>query len=114
MLLEWEAMPPAHPSEIPGPCCVRARSKLSLGLFHLGTNPLAFPAWPCAVPCKRTKGSFHQPAPVGTPPGCGGSMAITHPPQSISIYREKVLAGCLSLPGAPTALGAGCVLLWMR
>lgn len=99
-------MPPAHPSGIPhgclGPCCASACSKLSLGPFYLGTNPLAFPAWPCAAPCKWTKGSFHQPAAVGTPPGC---RDITHAPQNISAGGEKPTApaGFLSLLGTHIA-----------
>lgn len=87
-----EATPPAHPSEIPhaglGLCCANARSKLSLGLFYLGTNPLDFPAWPCQWP----KGSFHQPAQRASPQRPG--HCSHHRAPKISPLRAKANSTC--------------------
>lgn len=87
------------PTRWPGSRCARARSKLTLGLFYLGTNLLDFPAWPC----QRPKGSFHQPGAAGNP---RGTAAITSLPKYPRCgQKPRAPAGCLSLPGAPTAPG---------
>lgn len=105
MLLERETMPPLTPlgSRTPGlgPRCASVRSKLSLGPFYLGTNPLGFPAWPCAPPCKRTKGSFHQLAAAGKP-SLGGT-AVTRSPENISEGQRGTCVSTCAWRGCPHA-----------
>lgn len=75
--------PPLTPPRChPGSSLCKRCSKLTVGPFYLGTNPLG-PA------LGRTKGSFHQPRIAGSPPGLWGSTTTAHAPQSDPIMGKR-------------------------